>query len=81
MKATKEAQDMKEELQRKEQIKEAAKKRQEKLEDLEAKKRIKAKASPEGRGDKSSQRRTSPGASGCRTRRGTRPEAACFGPQ
>lgn len=34
---------MKEELQRKEQIKEAAKKRQEKLDDLEAKKRIKAK--------------------------------------
>jgi chromatin segregation and condensation protein Rec8/ScpA/Scc1 (kleisin family) len=34
---------MKEELQRKEQIKEAAKKRQDKLEELEAKKRIKAK--------------------------------------
>lgn len=34
---------MKEELQRKEQIKEAAKKRQEKLDELEAKKRIKAK--------------------------------------
>jgi chromatin segregation and condensation protein Rec8/ScpA/Scc1 (kleisin family) len=34
---------MKEELQRKEQIKEAAKKRQEKIDELEAKKRIKAK--------------------------------------
>lgn len=34
---------MKEELQRKEQIKEAAKKRQEKIEEMEAKKRIKAK--------------------------------------
>lgn len=43
MKATKESQDIKEELVRKEQIKEAAKKRQEKLEDLEAKKRIKAR--------------------------------------
>lgn len=43
MKATKESHDIKEELQRKEQIKEAAKKRQEKLEDIEAKKRIKAR--------------------------------------
>jgi hypothetical protein len=43
MKSTKESQDIKEELQRKEQIKEAARKRQEKLADLEAKKRIKAK--------------------------------------
>jgi hypothetical protein len=43
MKATKEAQDIKEELQRKEQIKEAARKRQEKLEDIEAKNRIKAR--------------------------------------
>jgi len=42
-KSTKETQDLKEELQRKEQIKEAAKKRQEKMEDLEAKRRIKAK--------------------------------------
>lgn len=42
-KATKESQDAKEELQRKEQIKEAARKRQEKMEDIEAKKRIKAK--------------------------------------
>jgi hypothetical protein len=42
-KATKESQDVKEELQRKEQIKEAAKKRMEKLEDIEAKKRIKAR--------------------------------------
>jgi citrate synthase len=43
MKATKETQDLKEELQRKEQIKEAAKKRQEKQDDLDAKRRIKAK--------------------------------------
>lgn len=43
MKATKESQDMKEEIARKEQIKEAAKKRQEKIADAEAKKRIKAK--------------------------------------
>lgn len=43
MKATKESQDVKEELQRKEQIKIAAKKRQEKLDDIEAKKRIKAR--------------------------------------
>ncbi|KJZ68993.1 hypothetical protein HIM_11620 [Hirsutella minnesotensis 3608] len=42
-KATKETQDAKEELQRKEQIKEAARKRAEKMEDMEAKKRIKAK--------------------------------------
>jgi hypothetical protein len=43
MKATRESQDIKEELARKEQIKEAAKKRMEKLEDAEAKKRIKAR--------------------------------------
>ena len=43
MKATKETQDAKEELKRKEQIKEAESKRQEKKDDLEAKKRIKAK--------------------------------------
>ena len=43
MKSTKESQDLKEELKRKEQIKEAAKKRQEKLADQEAKKAIKAK--------------------------------------
>jgi UBX domain-containing protein 1/4 len=42
-KATTETQDAKEDLQRKEQIKEAAKKRQEKLDDIEAKKRAKAK--------------------------------------
>ncbi|KAI1344785.1 ubiquitin-related domain-containing protein [Xylariaceae sp. FL0016] len=42
-KATKESQDMKEELQRKEQIKEAAKKRKEKQDDIDAKQRIKAK--------------------------------------
>ncbi|KAF3004570.1 hypothetical protein E8E14_004815 [Neopestalotiopsis sp. 37M] len=42
-KATQESQDVKEELQRKQQIKDAAKKRQEKIDDIEAKKRIKAK--------------------------------------
>jgi hypothetical protein len=41
-KATKETQDTKEDLQRKEQIKEAVKKRQEKQDDIDAKKRIKA---------------------------------------
>lgn len=41
-KATKEAQDLKEDIQRKEQMKEAAKKRQEKLADMDAKKKIKA---------------------------------------
>ncbi|CAI4215340.1 unnamed protein product [Parascedosporium putredinis] len=43
MKSTRDAQDVKDELQRKEQIKEAARKRQEKLNDIEAKRRIKAK--------------------------------------
>lgn len=43
MKSTRETQDLKEEIARKEQIKEAAKKRQEKLDDIEAKRRIKAK--------------------------------------
>ncbi|KAK2596704.1 hypothetical protein QQS21_006219 [Conoideocrella luteorostrata] len=43
LKSTKETQDLKEEVARKEQIKEAARKRQEKQDDLEAKKRIKAK--------------------------------------
>lgn len=43
MKATKEVQDAKEELAKKEQIKEAAKKRQEKLNDIAAKKRIQEK--------------------------------------
>jgi len=43
LKNTKEAQDLKEELQRKEQIREAQRKKQEKLEDLEAKRRIKAR--------------------------------------
>ena len=42
-KATRETQDLKEEIARKEQIKEAARKRQEKLDDQEAKRRIKAK--------------------------------------
>lgn len=43
MKSTKETQDLKEDLQRKEQIKEAAKKRQERADDLEAKRIIKAR--------------------------------------
>lgn len=43
MKSTKETQELKEELQRKEQIKEAQKKKQEKLDDMEAKRRIKEK--------------------------------------
>ncbi|KAK3358884.1 ubiquitin-related domain-containing protein [Lasiosphaeria hispida] len=43
MKSTKEVQDIKEDLARKEQIKEAAKKRQEKQDDLEAKRKIKAR--------------------------------------
>ncbi len=43
MKATKEVQDAKEELQKQEQIKAAAKKRQEKLDDLAAKRRIQDK--------------------------------------
>jgi hypothetical protein len=43
MKSTKETQDLKEELARKEQIKEAEKKRAEKAADVEAKRRIKAK--------------------------------------
>jgi len=43
MKSTKETQDLKEEVARQEQIKEAAKKRAEKAADIEARKRIKAK--------------------------------------
>jgi UBX domain-containing protein 1/4 len=43
LKSTRESQDAKEELQRKERLKDAARKRQEKLDDLEAKKRIKMK--------------------------------------
>ncbi|KAK4670588.1 uncharacterized protein QC763_213110 [Podospora pseudopauciseta] len=43
MKATKDSQELKEELQRKERIKEAERKKQEKIADAEAKKRIKAK--------------------------------------
>lgn len=43
MKSTRETQDLKEELARKEQIKQAAKKRQEQLADVEAKRKIKAK--------------------------------------
>lgn len=43
MKSTKETQEAKEDLQRREKIKEAEQKRQEKLDDIEAKRRIKAK--------------------------------------
>jgi len=43
MKSTRETQDLKEDLARKEQIKQAAKKRQEQLDDVEAKRKIKAK--------------------------------------
>lgn len=52
-KSTRDTQDVKEELEKKEQIKEAARKRQEKMDDLEAKKRIKAKIE----GDKEDRRR------------------------
>lgn len=62
---------MKEELQRKEQIKEAAKKRQEKLDDLEAKKRIKAKIEA----DKEERRRKAEEAKAAREGRAI-PEAA-----
>ncbi|KAH7325780.1 ubiquitin-related domain-containing protein [Stachybotrys elegans] len=70
LKSTKETQDAKEELQRKEQIKEAARKRQEKLEDLEAKKRIKAKIEA----DKAERRRKTEEAKAARE--GRAPEAA-----
>ena len=44
-KSTKETQDAKEELERKQQMKEAAKKKKEKQDEIEAKKRIKARRS------------------------------------
>lgn len=70
MKATKESQDLKEEIARKEQIKEAAKKREEKLADIEAKKRIKAKIEA----DKEERRRKAEMAKAARE--GRAPEAA-----
>jgi hypothetical protein len=59
MKATKEVQDVKEELQKQEQIKAAAKKRKEKLEDIAAKKKIQDKilADKEARRLKAEQQR------------------------
>ncbi|PNY27537.1 Uncharacterized protein TCAP_02529 [Tolypocladium capitatum] len=72
LKATKETQDLKEELARKEQIKEAAKKRQEKLEDLEAKKRIKARIEA----DKAERRRKAEDAKAAREGRIPEPTAA-----
>jgi TolA-binding protein len=62
---------VKEELQKKEQIKEAAKKRQEKLDDLEAKRRIKAKIEA----DKEERRRKAEAAKAAREGRAI-PEAA-----
>ena len=73
-KATRETQDTKEELQRKEQIKEAARKRQENLEDLEAKKRIKAKIEA----DKAERRRKAEEAKAARE--GRAPEAPVAAP-
>lgn len=70
MKATKETQEAKEELARKEQIKEAAKKRQEKQDDIEAKRRIKAKIEA----DKEERRRKAEEAKAARE--GRAPEAA-----
>jgi UBX domain-containing protein 1/4 len=77
MKATKETQDMKEELQRKEQIKEAAKKRQEKLDDLEAKRRIKAKIEA----DKEERRRKAEEAKAAREGRSAASSAAAAAPE
>jgi hypothetical protein len=74
MKATKETQDAKEELARKEQIKEAVKKRQEKAEDLEAKKRIRLKIEA----DKAERKRKAEEAKAARE--GRAPEAAPTAP-
>ncbi|ROV94521.1 hypothetical protein VMCG_08179 [Cytospora schulzeri] len=72
-KATRETQDAKEELQRKEQIKEAARKRQEKLDDQEAKRRIKAKIEA----DKEERRRKAENAKAAReSREAAAPAAA-----
>lgn len=72
MKSTKETQDLKEELQRKEQIKEASKKRQEKQDDIEAKKRIKAKIEA----DKEERRRKAEEAKAAREGRSLQTESA-----
>ena len=69
-KATRETQDLKEELARKEQIKEAARKRQEKLDDHEAKRRIKAKIEA----DKEERRRKAEEAKAAREGRAAAPE-------
>lgn len=69
-KSTKESQEAKEELARKEQIKEAAQKRKEKLEEAEAKKRIKAKIEE----DRAERRRKAEEAKAARE--GRAPEAA-----
>ncbi|KAF4994789.1 hypothetical protein FDECE_12994 [Fusarium decemcellulare] len=71
-KSTKESQEAKEELARKQQIKEAAQKRQEKLEDMEAKKRIKAKIEA----DKAERRRKAEEAKAAREGRAPEAEAA-----
>lgn len=72
MKSTKETQDLKEDLERKEQIKDAAKKRQEKQDDLDAKKRIKAKIEA----DKQERRRKAEEAKAAREGRAPPVEAA-----
>ncbi|OAA33298.1 UBA/TS-N domain containing protein [Moelleriella libera RCEF 2490] len=71
LKSTKETQDVKEELARKEQIKEAARKRQEKQDDLDAKKRIKAKIEA----DKAERRRKADEAKAAREGKTIEPEA------
>lgn len=71
-KATKETEDLKEELARKEQIKEAAKKRQEKADDVEAKRRIKAKIEA----DKEERRRKAEATKAAREGRSVAPAAA-----
>lgn len=75
-KATKETQDAKEELQRKEQIKEAARKRLEKVEDMEAKKRIKARIEA----DKAERRRKAEEAKSAREGRAPEPPAPAAQP-
>lgn len=72
MKSTRETQDAKEELERKERLKEAAKKRQEKQDDLEAKRRIKAKIEA----DKEERRRKAEQAKAAREGRAVPEEAA-----
>lgn len=71
MKSTKETQDIKEDMERKERIKEAAKKRAEKLADIEAKKRIKARIEA----DKEERRRKAELAKAAREGRAPEPAA------